>query len=177
LLALNEHHRQVVAVVDIDITDTPSGPRLKPGSLRLAGRIEASDPSTHSVHHGVFVDPDYVSMPSGNASNVSMFYWLDWPGVGSTDMSARYCFFSGWPSHKSSSSPLSVNNGALRTWQSSNAGGDYVDGAFYYWKGQNYVAQWLEPGGIRANIVHVPAPIRPPGTWWLPRLARRWWLR
>jgi Repeat of unknown function (DUF346) len=72
------------------------------------------------------------------------------------DMSARYCVLDGWPTQQSAPAALSVTGGAPRAWPGTNLGGDYLSGGFFYWKGKNYVAQWSEPAGIRANIVHLP---------------------
>jgi hypothetical protein len=81
LAAMNEYGRSILALVEVEIIDTASGPTLAPGSLARVGRIEAQDPKTHSVQHGTFIDPDYsIDTPAGVASNTSMFYWLDWPG-------------------------------------------------------------------------------------------------
>jgi hypothetical protein len=126
--------------------------------MKRAGRIEAVASTTHSVLHGTFIDPDYVAMPPGLTSNTSLFYWLDWPGTGASDMSARYCLFSGWPSKLSGAAPLSVANRQPRSWQSHAPGGDYMSGGFFHHKGLNYVAQWREPDGIHANIVRVTPP-------------------
>jgi hypothetical protein len=71
------------------------------------------------------------------------------------DMSARCCLLDGWPSQASALSALSVKNGALRTWPGVDFGGDYLSGGFFYWKGNNYIAQWREPDGIHANIVRL----------------------
>jgi hypothetical protein len=161
LLGLNENSRNRYAVIDFGVVDQDGFPHLEPGSLKFGGKIEAKDPVGHSVLHGTFIDPDYIGTPSDFASNTALFYWLEWPGVGATDMSARYCFFSGSPSHQSGVGSLSVTNGALRTWASKDAGGHYMTGGFYYWKGLNYVAQWREPDGIRANIIRVPTPVLP----------------
>jgi hypothetical protein len=167
VLGLNEHYRNRYAIIDIGVIDKDGLPHLEPGSLKRAGKLEARDPVNHSVLHGTFIDPDYISMPDGFVSNTSLFYWLEWPrlprGQESVpeNMSAHYCFLHGWPSHQSTVGPLSVTNGALRTWKSRDPGGHYMTGGFYYWKGQNYVAQWREPDGIRANIVSVPTPILP----------------
>jgi hypothetical protein len=163
LRTLNENKRNVYVILDIGVQDGNDGvPHLEPSSLKRTGRIEAKDKTTHSVLRGTFIDPDYVGTPPDFASNTSLFYWLEWPGVGYSDMSARYCFFSGSPSHQSGISALSVKDGALRTWSSSDPGGDYLSGGFFFWKGPNYLAQWREPDGIRANIVGVQSPLQPP---------------
>lgn len=164
--ALNGYNRQVVGIVDIEVTDTSNGPRIETGHLRLAGRVKAKDATAHSVLHGTFIDPDYIDTPMGFVSNTSMFYWLDWPALPASDMSASYCLVSGWPSHLSATKPLSVSDGAPRSWASSDPGGDYLSGGFFWHNGLNYVPQWCElaPGaiGIRANIVNIPPPIVPP---------------
>jgi hypothetical protein len=160
---LNENKRNVYVILDIGVQDGADGlPHLEASSLQRTGRIEAKDKNTHSVLRGTFIDPDHVGAPPDFVSNRSLFYWLEWPGVGYTDMSARYCFFDGSPSHQSGIGSLSVKDGALRTWNSSDPGGDYLSGGFFFWKGPNYLAQWREPGGIRANVVRVETPLQAP---------------
>jgi hypothetical protein len=70
------------------------------------------------------------------------------------DMCVRGCLFEGFPSACSSVLPLSVGKGTLRSWKGRNPGGDYMSGGFFRHNGLNYLAQWDEPDGIRANIVH-----------------------
>jgi len=160
LRTLNEYKRNVYIILDIGVQDGSDGvPHLEASFLKRTGRIEAKQKTTHSILRGSFIDPDYVGTPSGFVSNTSLFYWLEWPGVGYTDMSAQYCFFTGSPSHQSGIGALSVKDGALRTWNSNDPGGDYLSGGFFYWKEPHYLAQWLEPDGIRANIVGVQSPL------------------
>ena len=169
LLALNVHGRNIYAIVDIGVVDQGGQPSLEPGSLRLAGRIEARDPANYSVLHGTFIDPDYISMPPDVVSNASLFYWLEWPRriqpneppnwTLPQDMSVRGCIFDGSPSTQSKIIPLSVTSGALRSWKGHDPGGDYMSGGFFYHNGLNYLAQWREPDAIRANIVrYIPQP-------------------
>ncbi|HMF99579.1 MAG TPA: hypothetical protein VKE96_35010 [Vicinamibacterales bacterium] len=171
---LNEYGRMTVVILEIEVVELTgesdlAGPETGFKDIRRVGRIESDHTATHSIVHGTFVDPDYISMPSGVHSNTSLFYWLDWPAVThavpttENEMSARYSICYG--NHEiSPTNPLSVTNGQLRTWPGSNVGGDYLDGGFFYWNGLNYVAQWVEPAGIRANIVYslpIPFPIFP----------------
>jgi len=88
LPALNEHGRNVVAIIDLGVIDTGSGPALEPGSLKRVGRIEAQKQVTHSVLHGTFIDLDPIDTPANFASNASLFYWLEWPGRGRTPEAA-----------------------------------------------------------------------------------------
>ncbi len=65
---------------------------------------------------------------------------------------------SGMPAlpHQIEAGPLSVASGAPRAWQGDDLGGEYLSGGFFYWNGKNYVAQWRQPAGVRANIVQLP---------------------
>jgi hypothetical protein len=160
LLALNEHGRNIYVIVDVGVRDLDGLPHIEPGSLKRAAKIAAKDPVGHSVLRGTFIDPDYISLPSGYTSNTAMFYWLDWPAGTATDLSARYCFISGWPSQASAIGPLSVANGAPRSWSTADPGGDYMTGGFFFREGLNYVPQWRESDGIRANVVHIKPPVQ-----------------
>jgi hypothetical protein len=94
-----------------------------------------------------FVDPMYYVPPSSLFPN---------------QMSAQYELIDGWPSKPVRRGPLSVSNGAERTWTSYDPGGDYQTGGFFYHNGLNYLPQWTEATGTYANLVHVvPLPIHP----------------
>jgi len=148
---LNEAGRQSYAILNVDVVDVQGQPQIKDFSRVV--RLSAQASTTHSMILGTFVDPDYLTMPHGMQSNAALFYWLEMPAKSSPDPSvqARGAIFE----NKTYFNPmvLSVSAGESRSWQSTDPGGDYMTGGFYYWKGLNYVAQWREPDGIRANIV------------------------
>jgi hypothetical protein len=162
-LLLNEHGRQSDVILSLGVVDDQFGvPQID--YVSRVGRVDATNSKTHSVINSSFIDPDYVSMPPGHASNTALFYWIEVNELG-TDTCARYCLVDG-AANMSPSAALSISApfGLRRTWDTteiwSNPGGDYVAGGFYFWNGLNFVAQWWEPTGIRANIIHVPIPLK-----------------
>lgn len=136
--------------VSIDGTHAPSGQFIK--------TIKADNPQVNSVLYGNFIDPDPLASPYSNA-NLSVFYWLEAPkpGAATHQYSARYVLIT--PDGISAPSYLSVQpgTGAARKWTVRQDFGDYASGGFYYFDNHfNYLAQWVEPDGIKANIISVP---------------------
>lgn len=120
--------------------------------------IKADNPQTNSVLYGSFIDPDPLASPFPNA-NLSVFYWLEVPKVTASPhlYSARYVLISG--DQVSASSYLSVQpgTGAARKWTTRQDLGDFASGGFYYYNDHfNFLTQWVEPDGIKANIISVP---------------------
>src|SRR5207342_3192503 len=126
----------------------------------------AIESTKHSVMYFNFIDPDYVDMPQGRASNKSVLYWIEVPTKGVTDgrFRMRYCVVED-DNRVSSPAHLSVANGAPRTWTVRQDLGDYVTGGFFWWRNRlNYFAHWNEPNAINANVVgltYTPPPPSP----------------
>jgi hypothetical protein len=156
---LNEHGRQAIKILNLDLNPKPSDV-LPDGQITVsvAATLQPEHPETHSMTLGTFVDPDYVNFPPSFKSNTAMLYWLEYPadGSGATEgVCARYAMFQ---EKKLVEIPgfLSVQNGQPRFWNSRKTVGDYLTGGFFILKGKmNYVAQWPEPDGLKANIVTV----------------------
>jgi|GEM_PF-2835611 len=133
-----------------DETNPPVGTFMK--------TIKAENPKTNSVLYGSFIDPSPWEIPSPGA-DLSAFYWVEAPKVGASPhlYSTRFVLVSG--DKVSSPAYLSVKekSGTARTWTKQQAIGDYFSGGFYYHNGHyNYLAQWMEPEGIVANVISVP---------------------
>jgi len=149
---------QEARVISVEARDPSGAPAV--GNIAT---IRAEDPGSYSVMYFAFIDPDYVDMPRRVASDTSVLYWLETPkkDLPGRRWSARYALFSrdtvvGEPGF------LSVSRGRPRLWDRRQDLGDYMTGGFFWWRDTlHYVAQWVEPDGIKANIVSVPcAPIR-----------------
>jgi len=151
--ALNTSGRQEYCIVEVDVRDPNQMPVITP--LRI---IRAENPNDYSVLYGTFIDPDYIDMPDGLISNLSVFYWLEAPrkGLSSKQYAIRYMALEG---DHSSTDPayLSVMDSNPRTWATRQDIGDYMTGGFF-WKDNtlNYLAQWVESDGIKANIITLP---------------------
>ncbi len=120
--------------------------------------VRAENSQDYSVLYFNFIDPDYIDMPTSVRSNTSVAYWIEAPkrGLTSQKYSIRYVVFSG-EKDVTAAQYLSVQNGQPRTWSMQRDVGDYLDGGFFWHNNSlNYVAQWVEPNGIWANIVSVP---------------------
>jgi hypothetical protein len=120
--------------------------------------IKPDNPQINSVLYGSFIDPDPLASPYPKA-NLSVFYWIEAPKPGASPhlYSAKYVLISG--DQVSAPSYLSVQpgTGAARKWTTRQDFGDYASGGFYYYNEHfNYLAQWVEPDGIKANIISVP---------------------
>jgi hypothetical protein len=150
--AVNAKGAQEARVVLVDVRDPARAPLVT--SLNA---VRAESPADHSCLFFTFIDPDYIDMPGAVKSNVSVLYWLEAPRVGVTPkrFSARYCVFHG-AGKGSEPAFLSVQNGHPRTWSVRQDPGDYMSGGFFWWNGNlNYLTQWVEPDGIKANIVTI----------------------
>ncbi len=120
--------------------------------------IRAENPKDYSVMYFTFIDPDYIDMPAGVKSNASLFYWIEAPktGLSNRKYAVRGAVFEG-EFNTTCPAYLSVKNGAPRTWSTRKDPGDYMTGGFF-WRNNslNYVAQWADPEGIKANVVTLP---------------------
>ncbi len=150
--ALNTSGRQEYCIVDVDVQNPNQVPVITP--LRI---IRAENPNDYSALFGTFIDPDYIDMPDGLISNLSVFYWLEAPrkGLSSKQYAIRYIALE--DDHSSDPAYLSVKDSNPRTWATRQDIGDYMTGGFF-WKDNtlNYLAQWVEPDGIKANIITLP---------------------
>jgi len=98
-------------------------------------------------------------MPANSKSNTSVLYWVEAPrqSAASSPLSARYVLING--DEVSAPANLSVANGAPRSWTPAQNVGDYMTGGFFFRNNAlNFLAQWVEPDGIKANIVTTPFP-------------------
>jgi hypothetical protein len=140
-------------IITIDVQDPDTSPVVKPVKI-----VRAQDPANYSVLYFNFIDPDYIDLPASMPSNTSVAYWIEVPRKGLADekFAVRHSVFEG-DLNTSCPANLSVQNGQPRTWSASQPLGDYMTGGFF-WKDRrlNYLAQWVEPAGIKANIVSLP---------------------
>jgi hypothetical protein len=152
--SLNQNKRQEVRIVRIGVNNPNDPPAVKPVKT-----IQSKDPVNYSIVNSSFIEPDYIDEPPGIPThNASVLYWIEAPqkDVSNKQFAARYALFTGGAS-VTEPEYLSVQNGVARTtWNSYSWPGHYMKGGFFY-RGNtlNYLAQWREPTGIRANIVTV----------------------
>lgn len=151
--SVNEHGRQEACIIRVEVREPNQAPSVFP--VRTVRPKNATD---HSVMHFAFVDPDYIDMPVGIVSNTSILYWIESPKQGMTNgaASARYMMFEG-DFNTSCPGDLSTKNGVPTFWTGMVHPGHYLNGGFF-WKDNtlNYLAQWSEGDGLKANIVTVP---------------------
>ena len=151
--AVNSQGMQESPVITIDVQDPNTNPVVKPVKL-----VRAQDPTNYSVLYFNFIDPDYIDLPIDTPSNASVGYWIEVPRPGLADkkFAIRHSIFEG-DFNTTCPANLSVQDGKPRTWSTSQNLGDYMTGGFF-WRNQqlNYLAQWVEPDGIKANIVGLP---------------------
>ena len=146
--------RNADAMLETAIVNFDAAQPTNPTSVAL---LKAAQNSSHSTMFPVFIDPDYIDMPNDERSNTSVLYWEDAPTPTAPDHSfaARYVTIDG-DSSISAQSTLSVSNGAARSWNTHAPLGDYVVGGFLWrHKTLNYLAQWVEPGIVKGNVLTV----------------------
>jgi len=107
---------------------------------------------------GAFVYDDLVD-GGFNETPAALFYWIDAPpknDPNDTKLVARYkVFYDGDQSFPSGY--LSVTGGAKRKFNRAGIG-DYFSGGFFWLNHQlNFLCQWNETDGIKANIVSMSA--------------------
>jgi hypothetical protein len=155
--ARNEHGMQEARVLRIEVRNSSEAPVVIPVKT-----VRAETPTDYSVMYFTFIDPDYIDMPAGVRSNTSVLYWIEASRVGLSNphYAIRYMVFEG-DFNTTCPAYLSVQDGRPRTWSTRQDLGDYMSGGFF-WKDYmlNYVAQWVDPTGIRANII--ARPYQPP---------------
>lgn len=151
---INENERQEIRVIRVEFgADPAQAPAVAP-----VRAVAAEDPKNYSACFPSIIDPDYVDMPGDKPSNLSLLFWVEFPKADVTPAkcSARYLtlngdYRSGCPTY------LSVANGLPRTWADAQATGDYVKGSFFWHSNAlNFVPQWVEPDGVKTNVVTVP---------------------
>jgi hypothetical protein len=137
----------------------------QPPTVTSITTIRAQDPTNFSTVYFTFIDPDYIDMPASAATNTSLFYWIEAPRVGLAG-GRKYAIGSVLFKDGFVSPPtyLSIKAGSAGPWFTTNKTwdvGDYMSGGFF-WRNNtlNYLAQWVEPTGIRANIVTLPMEIK-----------------
>ena len=153
---LNSHSRQEVKIVNLEVSDSMQGAPVLASAPRIACTIHANT-GQYSMTLGTFIDPDFVDMPVSAQSNTAMFYWLEYPVPvgGKEDVYARFCILDG-DGFCTSPRELSIGKGTPRGWSSALPVGDYLTGGFFYHNHSlGFVGQWLEPEGIKANVVTV----------------------
>ena len=164
---VNSFGMQETAVITVDVQDPNSAPVVKP--VRI---IRAHDPKNYSVLYLNFIDPDYIDMPS--PSNTSVAYWIEVPRPSLTDkkFAIKQMTFEG-DFNTFCAASLSVQDGEPRTWSTSQPLGDYMTGGFFWSNSElNYLAQWVEPTGIRANIIRLP--YKPPSSYPIMTVSAVW---
>jgi hypothetical protein len=149
--SVNQFGRQEARVISVNVQNPNQPPIFK--NVRTIKAINNAD---YSVMYFTFIDPDYIDMPANAKSNTSVLYWLEAPkeGITKKSYSARYMIFEG-DYNTSCPEYLSIKkDGSARSWSARKNPGDYMTGGFY-WKDNRlkYFAQWVEPDGIKANIV------------------------
>src|SRR5438094_1690110 len=144
------HQIYVIAVVAFGGSSAPV--------VDLVTKAAAKKPEQASAIMGAFVQDDLVDSNDGMQAPCTLFYWIDaapkTDPAASNKLTARYqVVYSGgsFPA-----GDLSVSSGAKRTF--SRVGiGDYFSGGYFWMNNQlNFLCQWNEPDGIKANIVSLP---------------------
>jgi hypothetical protein len=140
----------VVALVTFGGTSTPQ--------VKLVANVTAEEPKTASALLGAFVYDDLVDPDDQNTDpSCTLFYWVDTPRSSSADKNkliARYQVF-----HSGQSFPpgyLSVSNGAKRYFARTVIAHYFSGGYFWLNNELNFLAQWKETDGIKANIISLP---------------------
>ncbi len=150
----NHHGMHEVRVIEIESIDG------EPLAVTALAKIAASDPKNSSVMYFAFIEPDYIDTPFGFASSLTAAYWMEAPRVGhsSPAYSVHYTLFRG-ELPPDPPAALSVSQGVARAWSARREVGDYMTGGFWWEPGQlSYLAQWVEPTGIVANVIRVSDP-------------------
>jgi len=144
------HQIYVVAVVTFAGASAPI--------VDLATKVAAEKPQQASAIMGAFVQDDLVDLDDGMQSPCASFYWIDAPPktdpAATNKLTARYQVFYAGGSFPAGY--LSVSGGAKRTFSRIGIG-DYFSGGYFWMNNQlNFLCQWNESDGIKANIVSLP---------------------
>lgn len=151
--AQNVDGMQEARVIRVEVKDPKQAPVVTPITT-----VHAEDQANYSIVYAAFIDPDYMDMPRRAKSNTSVLYWIEAPrpGMNPRTYAMRYLVMDG---ERSVSHPayLSVEKGQPRTRAKRQDLGDYMTGGFFWYNNTlNYLCQWVEPDGIKANIVTIP---------------------
>ena len=144
------HQLYVVAEVTFGGSAAPA--------VELVAKVAAEQPSQASAIMGAFVYDDLADPDDGNQTPTSLFYWIDAPPKtdpsATNKLTARFQVF--YPGGSFPPGTLSVSGGAKRTF--SRVGiGDYFSGGYFWLNHQlNFLCQWNETDGIKANVVSMP---------------------
>ena len=159
--SLNSSKQQtyVIAVVTFEGSSAPV--------VDLVANVTAEDPQKASAVMGAFLYDDFVEPDHTNQAPTVLFYWIDAPPktnpAPANQLIARYQVF-----YMGGSFPagyLSVNGGLKRYFNRLGIG-DYFSGGFFWMNNKlNFLCQWAETNGIKANIVSmppIPLVLKPP---------------
>jgi hypothetical protein len=149
---VNTHGMEEVRVVLVEVKDP-----AKPPVATSLNPVRAEDPNNASVVYATFVDPDFTDLPSPLKVSATVLYWVEAPRMGQKvkKYAARYSVFTA-AERGTAPAYLSVQNGKPRTWSQRQDVGDYMGGGCFWKDGApHYLCQWVEPDGIKANIVTV----------------------
>lgn len=146
----NKWNNQEYQVLNVQVTDEDKAPLVIPVTT-----IKASDPETHSVMHGTFIQPDLQVVPAASASPRSLFYWVEAPRKASGKSAVKYSIFTS--AQFTQPKYLSLKPDGQPRFLSSNLPvGDYMKGAFFWYDNKyNFIAQWAEFDGIHCNVVSI----------------------
>jgi hypothetical protein len=139
------NQKTAIAIVKVDIPDDNSEPIVT--AIRT---FRAINPYS-SILSATFVDPDPESINLVRAET-SFFYWVEGSTNPNTYAYARYSLFSG---DKNSSEPVVLGE----PWRPTKSVAHYMYGGAYSMAdgSLNFLGQWVQDDGIRANIVSIPA--------------------
>jgi hypothetical protein len=137
-----ENGQTGVAVVMVEISDDSSPPKITP-----LAKFYASDPS-RSILASTFVEPDIAAARDGE--NTSLFYWVE----GAERDFDAYSRFSVFRGEATGTDPADLGG----PWNPMLSVGHYMySGSFRSPDGRmSYLAHWVQPNAVTANIVSVP---------------------
>jgi hypothetical protein len=149
--SLNAAGRQIYVIAQVGIGGSASP------SVKLVATVAAEDATATSAVMGAFVSDDLVDPGDTNTTPCALFYWVDSPPSTSPDKNkllARYqiIYYGGAfpPGY------LSVTGGGRRYFSRLGIGHYFSGGYFWFNNRLNFLTQWTEPDGIKANVVSLP---------------------
>jgi hypothetical protein len=148
--SLNEHGRAVIVVCVVSLDGGGAA------TVQATDVIEAVDPQNQSCILGAFVEDDLVDPATPGTD--SLFYWAETPlaSASTQQLRMRYKLYTADVTY--GPGDLSVAGGQPRSFPTVGQG-DYYSGGIFPLNGRvNFLAQWVEPDGIKGNVVsYVPA--------------------
>ena len=157
---LNSSGTQSLAVVTVSVNNT--NPTAAPAVV-AHGVIDPADAGVYSAKFPTFIEPNFFDTPFGFQTNTAALYWIEATSNAPLDPQGRVMFklfgdqfgVSGatgpGPYVLSTSSP-----GGIFSVPANFTIGDYMTGGFFWDKRRlNFLAQWVEPDGIHANVIAV----------------------